>query len=136
MNLHTTCDILNSKHYMFVTRHWSILVRLLKQINFSFFKISNKSKFKAGIISKPENKNKGHKIFFLYVHTLYTFQYYMKKLLKYIRYFEEKMATCVIQVYRKNIIIFNAEYKLTIPTYNINKQISCFNVLQSKKCNL
>lgn len=52
------------------------------------------------------------------------------------RYFEEKMATCVIQVYRKNIIIFNAEYKLTIPTYNINKQISCFYVLQRKKFNL
>lgn len=46
------------------------------------------------------------------------------------------MATCVIPVYRKNIIIFNAEYKLTIPTYNIDTQISCFNVLQSKKFNL
>lgn len=41
------------------------------------------------------------------------------------------MAICVIPVYRTN-----AEYKLTIPTYNINKQISCFNVLQSKKFNL
>lgn len=46
------------------------------------------------------------------------------------------MATCVIPVYRKNIIIFNAEYKLTIPTYNIDTQISCFNVLQSKTFNL
>lgn len=45
----------------------------------------------------------------------------MKKFLKYMRYFEEKMVICVILVYRKNIIIFNVEYKLIILIYNINK---------------
>lgn len=136
MNPHKTCTLLNSKHYMFVTRHWSILHKIVRSDKlFIFLNIQQKQIQSWQNFKTRKQKLRSQKLLFV-SHTLYTFQHYMKKLLKYIRYFEEKIAICVIQVYRKNIIIFNAEYKLTIPTYNINKQISCFNVLHSKRFNL
>lgn len=127
MNLHKTCTLLNSKHYMFVTRHWSILHKIVRSDKlFIFLNIQQKQIQRWQNFKTRKQKLRSQKLLFVRTYSIYLSILNEKKLLKYIRYFEEKIAICVIQVYRKNIFILNAEYKLTIPTYNIKKTNKLF----------